>query len=45
MAVLTLLPYFDGSSTVFLWNYLADPLFDGMGLADFKSRANAFLLS
>ena len=25
------------------WNDLADPVFDGVGLAGFKSRANAFL--
>ena len=28
--------------SVSLWNDLADPLFDGVGLAGFKSRANAF---
>ena len=27
------------------WNYLTDPEFDGVGLAGFKSRANAFLLA
>ena len=27
------------------WNDLADPIFDGVGLAGFKSRANAFLLA
>ena len=27
-----------------LWNDLADPVLDGVGLADFQSRANAFLL-
>ena len=31
--------------SVSLWNDLADPLFDGAGLAGFKSRANAFLLA
>ena len=31
--------------TVSLWNDLADPVFDGVGLAGFKSRANAFLLA
>ena len=31
--------------SVFLWNDLADPIFDGVGLAGFKSRANAFLLA
>ena len=29
---------------VFLWNDLADPVFDGVGLAGFKSIANAFYL-
>ena len=28
-----------------LWNDLADPVFDGVGLSGFKSRANAFLLA
>ena len=28
-----------------LWNDLPDPVFDGVGLADFKSRVNAFLLA
>ena len=27
-----------------LWNDLSDPVFDGVGLVGFKSRANAFLL-
>ena len=27
------------------WNYLSDPVFDGVGLAGFKSRVNAFLLA
>ena len=31
--------------SVSLWNDLADPVFDGVGLASFKSRANAFLLA
>ena len=31
--------------SVSLWNDLSDPLFDGVGLAGFKSRANAFLLA
>ena len=31
--------------SVSLWNYLANPLFDGVGLVGFKSRANAFLLA
>ena len=26
-----------------LWNNLANPVFDGVGLVDFKSRANAVL--
>ena len=29
--------------SVSLWNDLCDPVFDGVGLAGFKSRANAFL--
>ena len=28
-----------------IWNDLIDPLFDGVGLAGFKSRSNAFLLA
>ena len=28
--------------SVTLWNDLADPVFDGVGLAGFKRRANAF---
>ena len=31
--------------SVSLWNDLADPVIDGVGLAGFKSRANAFLLA
>ena len=31
--------------SVFLWNDLDSPVFDGVGLAGFKSRANAFLLA
>ena len=31
--------------SVSLWNDLADPVFDGVGLAGFKSRANAFSLA
>ena len=31
--------------SVSLWNDLSDPLFDGVGLAGFKSIANAFLLA
>ena len=31
--------------SVFLWNDFSDPVFDGVGLAGFKSRANAFLLT
>ena len=30
--------------SVSLWNYLSDPVSDGVGLVDLKSRANAFLL-
>ena len=30
--------------SVSLWNDLSDPVFDGVGLVGFKSRANAFLL-
>ena len=30
---------------VSLWNDLIDPVFDGVGLAGFKSRSNAFLLA
>ena len=35
----TLIPF-----SVSLWNDLANPVFDGVGLAGFKSRANASLL-
>ena len=31
--------------SVSLWNDLSDPVFDGVGLAGFKSRANALLFS
>ena len=31
--------------SVSLWNALSDPVFDGVGVAGFKSRANAFLLA
>ena len=31
--------------SVSLWNDLANPVFDGVGLAGFKSRANAYLLA
>ena len=31
------------SLSVSFWNALADPEFNGLGLADFKSRANIFL--
>ena len=31
--------------SVSLWNDHSDPVFDGVGLAGFKSRANAFLLA
>ena len=33
------------SLSVSLWNDLSDPVFDGVGLAGFKSRVNAFLLA
>ena len=32
------------SLSVSLWNDLADPEFDGVGLAGFKSRADVFFL-
>ena len=31
--------------SVSLWNHLSNPVFDGVGLAGFKSRVNAFLLT
>ena len=31
--------------SVSLWKDLSDPVFDGVGLAGFKSRANVFLLA
>ena len=31
--------------SVSLWNDLANPVFDGVGLSGFKSRANAFLIA
>ena len=31
--------------SVSLWDDLGDPVFDGVGLAGFKSRVNAFLLA
>ena len=31
--------------SVSLWNEFSDPVLDGVGLAGFKSRANAFLLA
>ena len=31
--------------SVSLWNDLTDPVFDGVGLAGFKSRVNAFLFA
>ena len=31
--------------SVSLWNDLSDPVFDGVGLAGFKSRANAYFLA
>ena len=33
------------SLSVSLWNDLVDPVFNGVGLAGFKSRSNAFLLA
>ena len=36
----TFVPY-----SVSLWNDLSDPVFDGVGLVGFKSRANASLLA
>ena len=30
---------------VFLWNDLANPVFNGVGLAGFKSRADAYLMA
>ena len=30
---------------MFLWNNLADPVFDGVGLPGFKRRSNALLLA
>ena len=33
------------SVSVSLWNDLVDPVSDGVGLAGFKSRSNAFLLA
>ena len=33
------------SFSVSLWNDLVDPVFDGVGLAGFKSRSNAFSFS
>ena len=37
---LTFIPW-----SVSLWNDLSDPVFDGVGLAGFKSKVNAFLLA
>ena len=31
--------------TVSFWNDLADPIFDGVGLTGYKSRANAFFIA
>ena len=31
--------------SVSLWNGCGDPVYDGVGLASFKSRANAFLFA
>ena len=33
------------SLSISLWNDLDDPVSDGVGLAGFKNRANAFLLA
>ena len=33
------------SLSVYLWNDLCDPVFDGVGFSGFKSRANVFLLA
>ena len=33
------------SRSLSLWNDFSDPVSDGVGLAGFKSRANAFLLA
>ena len=33
------------SLSVSLWNDLVDPVFDGVGLAGFKSRSNTFFLA
>ena len=35
----------DFYSPLSLWNDLVDPVFDGVGLAGFKSRSDAFLLA
>ena len=32
-------------SSLCVWDNIADPVFDGVGLAGFKSRANTFLLA
>ena len=31
--------------SVSFWNDLSDPVFDGVGMARFKSKANAFLMA
>ena len=41
---ISIVPFFVPLS-VSLWNDLSDPVFDGVGLSGFKSRANAFLLA
>ena len=33
------------SLSVYFWNDLSDPVFDGVGFSGFKSKANAFLLA
>ena len=36
---------FCSSQYLYIWNNLNDPVFNGVGLAGFKSIANAFLFS
>ena len=38
-------PNFCALNALSLWNDLSDPVFDGVGLAGFKSRANASVLA
>ena len=35
---------FVSHSVSLIWNDLSDPVFDGVGLAGFKTRANSYLL-